>query len=979
MTAARLTPDDFTRFFRAVHGEHESPFPWQERLAAHVFEKGWPGALDVPTGAGKTAAIDVAVFHLALEATKREKRRAPVRIVFVVDRRLVVDDAHARAIKIATALARATDGVLLRVKQRLAPLAERAELPLMVSKLRGGAPREPEWIRTPAQPAVVVSTVDQVGSRLFFRGYGISDTMKPVHAGLIGADALILLDEAHLSQPFLSSVRDSRAYQLAGPWSEDAAAAPFSIVTLSATQTDVAPALVKGDDRKHEVLGPRLTSPKPVQLVSTGEEPGSKAWVAAFAERAWALSRLGGGTAVTTAVVVNRVARARAIHVAITERLGGSPGGDAALLIGPARPLDRDARLRDLLPRMSARRRAAEGERPLFVVATQCIEAGADLDFDAMVTEAAPLDCLRQRFGRLNRMGRPIDASGVVLASAAEMGGRAKPDVIYGESVGATWSLLSEKAEVRGKGKDKRAWIDFGIEAARAWLPDKEHLSRYLAPRKDAPVMMPAFVEQWANTSPIPLADPEVSFFLHGPRSGPPDVQIVWRADLGESAPELWAERMAACPPSSLEAVSVSIQAARAWLQSRPPVDVVDVESAPSEDEDERSAPPGGRRALRWRGPDHAEFVWPNQIAPGDMLVVPSAYGGCDEWGWAQGAEGEVTDLGAEANRRHRGLEVLRLATEIVAVAWHETGLDRAASWNRAERLQEIIAGLREERDGDVRSALAADEHVPPQWRSTLQKEQPRLERFGALAAVDGSSLAGVPLAFVRRLRPAERGDPSPEGAAGTATTEDDRSSRSSKAVRLGEHSNGVREFARLFAEQLGLASDIAADMALAAFLHDSGKAHPDFKRWLYGGDERAAIAGPELAKSGRRLGPETRGGLAAGARHEVASLAFATAHAAFREARDPDLVLWLVGTHHGHGRPFFPAVEWPAAGSRYVADLGGAAVTSEAAPMLASLTARWCDVQARLTRKYGPWGLARLEALLRLADHRRSEAEEGV
>jgi CRISPR-associated endonuclease/helicase Cas3 len=49
--------------------------------------------LDLPTGSGKTAAIDIAIFHLALEAGRGEERHPPVRIAFVVDRRLVVDDA----------------------------------------------------------------------------------------------------------------------------------------------------------------------------------------------------------------------------------------------------------------------------------------------------------------------------------------------------------------------------------------------------------------------------------------------------------------------------------------------------------------------------------------------------------------------------------------------------------------------------------------------------------------------------------------------------------------------------------------------------------------------------------------------------------------------------------------------------------------------------------------------------------------------
>jgi CRISPR-associated endonuclease/helicase Cas3 len=209
--SAQLHPEEFTTFFHAVHGYE--PFPWQSRLAQRVFAKGWPKALDVPTGAGKTAAIDIAVFHLALESDCGTARRAPVRILFVVDRRLIVDEAYDRAKKVAQALTGASDDMLARVARRLCLLAEDPRQPLAVTRLRGGVPKDSDWVRTPAQPTVVVSTVDQVGSRMLFRGYGVSDTMKSVHAGLLGADALLLLDEAHLSQPFVQTARDARLFQ----------------------------------------------------------------------------------------------------------------------------------------------------------------------------------------------------------------------------------------------------------------------------------------------------------------------------------------------------------------------------------------------------------------------------------------------------------------------------------------------------------------------------------------------------------------------------------------------------------------------------------------------------------------------------------------------------------------------------------------------------------------------------------------------
>src|SRR5262249_36878797 len=102
----KLRADEFSAFFHAVHGY--DPFPWQMQLAKRVFTDGWPEKpLDAPTSAGKTATIEIAIFHLALDANHGSKRRAPVRILFVVDRRLIVDDAYERAKRIAEKLASA--------------------------------------------------------------------------------------------------------------------------------------------------------------------------------------------------------------------------------------------------------------------------------------------------------------------------------------------------------------------------------------------------------------------------------------------------------------------------------------------------------------------------------------------------------------------------------------------------------------------------------------------------------------------------------------------------------------------------------------------------------------------------------------------------------------------------------------------------------------------------------------------------------
>ena len=45
-------------------------------------------------------------------------------------------------------------------------------------------------------------TIDMIGSKLLFSGYGDGRYKRPQHAGLIGQDSLIVHDEAHLTPAF---------------------------------------------------------------------------------------------------------------------------------------------------------------------------------------------------------------------------------------------------------------------------------------------------------------------------------------------------------------------------------------------------------------------------------------------------------------------------------------------------------------------------------------------------------------------------------------------------------------------------------------------------------------------------------------------------------------------------------------------------------------------------------------------------------
>jgi len=110
--------------------------------------------------------------------------------------------------------------------------------------------------------------VDQVGSRLLFRGYGVSNGQAALHAGLVGTDSLIILDEAHLSQPFVETLQGIRSYQNKDKrWGPKAPELPFHVVRMTATpRPGEQPFTLDHDDRANEELRRRLNASKIARL-----------------------------------------------------------------------------------------------------------------------------------------------------------------------------------------------------------------------------------------------------------------------------------------------------------------------------------------------------------------------------------------------------------------------------------------------------------------------------------------------------------------------------------------------------------------------------------------------------------------------------------------------------------------------------------------------------------------------------------------
>ena len=1007
---------DFSEFFTGLW--NKPPFAWQRKLAKRVLKgeavsqasngdvpvQAWPDAIALPTAAGKTACMDVALFALASQAARMESGQqitAPRRIFFVVDRRVIVDEAHERARRLARMLMHAKNGVLKIVADNLRRIAHGApkgfehEQPLAVHALRGGMYRSEAWGRNPLQPTIIASTVDQIGSRLLFRAYGRRNGTWPIYAGLVANDSLVLLDEAHSAQPFLQTLLAVRRYQA---WAQEPLRRSFHPVVMSATPPPGSEDVFRDTSRERRnpqhPLGRRQLAHKPasLQLVRTDLS-------GALAASAKALLR---DDREAIVVFANRVATAREVY----GRLSAGRDVEAILLTGRMRQVDKDAVARRLrrLGLYSSRTACRQLENPVVVVATQTLEVGADLDFDGLVTECASLDALRQRFGRLNRMGRNIQGRAEILIRAedAKPARDAPDDPVYGKALTHTWKWLDDL-----KRKNEAGEVDFGIVHLERLLAAGEPHADLSAPSPDAPVMLPAHVDCWAQTAPAPQPSPDVAQFLHGPREGTADVQVCWRAgiDLASAGPiQAAIESLTLCPPASGETLPVRIGLFKRWLAGEDADDCgADVEGATdglAEDvKGTNETTRADRRVIRWHGAETSAkdaTADPADVRPGEVIVIPTGHAGplgqprigvgkfaaLGDLPLDEGAPTASLDVGDATHRIARAKPILRLEPALVD-AWP----DVAAKAEARILLDNLPHRYEDDPDGvaeavrDVLTLLSNSEALPNRWTWLSDAAKELAEEYRTAVALRRAlRLVGDRcLVLAGRRRVAALAN-----EAAVFSDEDDAtasgiSHRDGKPVPLRTHLPGVEAFARRHAAGCGLPTELVEAVARAGLLHDLGKADPRFQAMLRGGSPWAG--GEPLAKSAqmpRTVAARVAAAYPVGGRHELLSVRLAESARSLlpQEPTLSDLVLHLVASHHGRCRPFAPVVvddvpvpvEYTLCGER---------MSSCGPTGLERLDSGVAERYWRLTRRYGWWGLAWLEALLRLADWRRSEWEE--
>ncbi len=1002
--------DLFVSFFRAVHGVE--PFAWQRALAERVIDgPGWPRLLDVPTGMGKTAAVDVALVALASQADlPPEERTAPTRIFVVVDRRLLVDQAFDRARHIASALESPKDEAVRRVAEGLRRIGGGAR-PLEVVRMRGGVTWSWRWLASPAQPAVIAGTVDQFGSRMLFRGYGVGERLRTIDAALCGRDALVLLDEAHLAPAMVATLERARSLEDQNERSILGERTPPPVL-LSATLRSVEvddKDVVRMDSNAESspAARRRLTASRRMALCELDAKGREGRARLAQVLAGLVVKELAGATdeGVRVAAVANTVATARAVFENLRAILADY--ADIDLLVGRCRGFERDnlGLAERIRRKFGATDQPKPSERPAVLVATQTIEVGADLDFDAMVTEAGPLDALLQRLGRLNRFGHRDRAEAVCVFAPALHG----DDPVYGDAVARTWSWLRQRVngdpaelDLKDPSADDAPRLELGLSELSS-LVGPEDIRGCAAEPAVVPVLLSPHLDAWSRTSPSPDPDQPVEPFLHGLDRGVPEVSICWRAMLPSA--EAWKAELEVLPITDEERVEVPLWVARRFLRGLGPGDLADLEGMKEPEERERELPLP--RAYVQRADGSVELISePFRILPGDTIILDPEAGGHDAWGWT-GMPGTVTDV-ADLVPRHR--RAIRLRPAVLAWA---TGEDPA--YFRQQLMQEDVS-YREKAEKILKEAVSrakAREESDVLLQRWIEHAESMLEELQAGRAKvvkpslparadssDDQSLLEVGLLV--------------QGKSGAITeqasdTGEATSSVSSGPVSLSRHLSDVAQRARSFAKLVGLPPDLVRAIELSGLLHDVGKAEFRFQVMLHRGDpDRFEASGELLAKSGmdpsdRRAFRRTakQAGVPRGWRHEAVSMAIAkqlvrrpsemdellarlsidhqvnSLIASAQSALDELLVLHLVASHHGCARPLFPPVEERALVD--LAPLDGLNADLKEGDRIDRVEVDhvdWSGPQRLLTlcRRYGWWGLALLEAIVRLADIAVSE-----
>jgi CRISPR-associated endonuclease/helicase Cas3 len=857
------------------------PFPWQAALYDRFAAGEFPESCILPTGLGKTSVIAVWLIALA------NQKPVPRRLVYVVNRRTVVDQTTTEVEKYKS---KKVEGIP----------------DFAISTLRGQFADNREWSADPSRPAVICGTVDMIGSRLLFSGYGIGFKQKPLHAGFLGQDALLVHDEAHLEPAFQDLLTAIKNEQLRCKEFR-----PFHVMELTATsrgggntfELTANEQAIPSDwatrpDEPIRYVWQRLKSKKGLAFLPASRADVAKT-IGQTARDKWSSS----GKAVL--VFVRSIEDVKSVISTLTDKRNGGVERDCVqTLTGTLRGLERD-RMAD--PRKESgcpvfarfltppRENAPESEKwkvtptggTVYLVCTSAGEVGVDISADHMVCDLTSLDSMAQRFGRVNRRGEGAAEIDVVFETDPDP---KKKD----EARWHTKSIL-ERLEACEWIADRREAGPAALGVVMKSLSEQERKSAF-APE---PVILPTsdiLFDAWALTTirgKLP-GRPMVEPYLHGLPTEwqPPETHVAWREEVSELNPEY----------SSDEERSKNEAADRRALAKFAEELLDDYPLKPHE---------------LLRDVSSRVYIRLDKLKADDAVPV---------WLVADDATVTVTTLG---ELRAEGKEFIEQKTVLLPPS--AGGLEGGMLVSDSNKPADDVSDQVFDSKGNKRRVRLWDDEKPPVKMRLIRKPiDTKPNRDDEDEETDSGHR------FWKWYELIDAGD-------------SDGSKSNLLPVAWAVHVNDVVKAATEIASRLPLSNDLRQSLDLAARLHDHGKRRRKFQ-FVLGNLKNTE---PLRAKSGRRGGR-----LDEPYRHEFGSLLDAANDAAFKELTDDekDLVLHLIAVHHGYGRPHFPKEQAfdlePPAGS-------------DPAALAAEVPRRF----ARLQRKYGRWGLAYLESLLRAAD----------
>jgi CRISPR-associated endonuclease/helicase Cas3 len=856
------------------------PFPWQTTLYQRFIAGEFPASANIPTGLGKTSVV--AVWLLALADAPSV---VPRRLVYVVNRRTVVDQTTSEAEQLRKALSKTE---LAQVRNALSdlcalPLPTPEVSPLAISTLRGQFADNGEWRTDPTRPAIVVGTVDMIGSGLLFSRYTAGCKTRPLHAGFLAQDTLLVHDEAHLEPAFQILLEEIEAEQ-----KRCADFRSMRIMELTATsRSDTESSFTMlPDDHENKTIKKRVNAVKRLSFTAF-EDP--KELVGQIVARAKAISQA--LTERTILIFVRSVDNALKITDALDKH--GNKGRVVALT-GTMRGKERDdlvcnAVFQRFLPEKERFPDIVPAEGTVFLVATSAGEVGVNISADDCICDLSTYESMAQRFGRINRFGDRDDSNITVVWCRKKL-----RDVIKKRAEAKKAALKEVIKKNKKKGNVNNA--TFNELKLAALNTAKNNFARENA-----------FELSHINTLFVMRKLPKVKSAMSVTYSASPAALATLPAD----------ERVAAFSPPPTLRIATEVQfdawsltSIRESIAARPPV-------APYLHGEAEWQPP--ETYLAWR--DDLDF---------NLAIKPDEFF-------------EIFPL--------RSCELLRDTTKRIVATLKKMLKDKTepvVTWLIAADGSIEVFKLSADYQ-NLEAKLAHATLILPESLGGL--ENGLFTGKGTVNDVSGINrderdTPDSTADFTLEMLDQNTDEPyyqlwfAPVSSGSVGATDSKRS-----VTTLADHTLAVTANISAIAAKLNLAPAEYQAVVTAAKCHDYGKNNAQWQRSI-GNRSYPAIV---LAKSDRSSYAAYEH-----YRHEFGSLTQLTT-----DSNTCDLAAHIVGAHHGRSRPHFPTDEI------FAPDCS----PSEAQDIACTAPRRF----AALQHKYGRWGLAYLESLLRAADYAAS------